>query len=73
MGVYKMIMWGKLNLQSVVLSYNLCGVRNGWWYGNKKGVGETGGIWWKDKADALASNVNIEGRNISKYENNSSI
>ena len=23
------------------------------WCGNKKGVGKTGGIWWKDKDEAL--------------------
>ena len=40
------------------------------WCGNKKGIGKTGGIWWKDKGEALVSNVNIDGRNICKYENN---
>ena len=41
------------------------------WCGNKKNVKETGGMWWKDKEEALESNVNIDGRNICKYENNS--
>ena len=40
------------------------------WCGNKKDVGETSGIWWKDKEEVLVNNVNIEGRNICKYENN---
>ena len=40
------------------------------WCGNKKGVGETDGIWWKDKEETLVSHVNIDGRNICKYENN---
>ena len=41
------------------------------WCGNKKDVSETSRIWWKDKEDVFVSDVNIEGRNISKYENNS--
>ena len=40
------------------------------WCGNKKGVGETGVIWWKDKEEVLESDVNIDGRNIWKYGNN---
>ena len=40
------------------------------WCGNKKGVGEIGGIRWKDKGEALACDVNIDDRNICKYENN---
>ena len=38
---------------------------------NKKNIRETGGIWWKDKEEALVSNVDIDGWNICKYENNS--
>ena len=45
-------------------------IANGW-CGNKKGIGETGRIWWKDKEGALVSNVDINGRNICKYKNNS--
>ena len=41
------------------------------WCGNKKGVRKTGGIWWKDKEEALIRNENIDGWNICKYENNS--
>ena len=41
------------------------------WCSNKKGVGKTGGIWWKDKKDALVSKLDIDGRNIYKYENDS--
>ena len=37
--------------------------------GNKRDVGDTSGIWWKDKEEALVSNVDIDGRNICKYEN----
>ena len=37
------------------------------WRGNKQGVGETGGICWKNKEEALG---NLDGRNICKYENN---
>ena len=37
--------------------------------GNKKGVDEASGIWWKDKNKALVSNVDIDGRNICKYKN----
>ena len=40
------------------------------WCGNEKGVGETVRIWWKDKEKVLICNVNIDGRNICKYENN---
>ena len=36
------------------------------WYSNKKDVGETGGIWWKDKVEALESHVDIDDRNICK-------
>ena len=36
------------------------------WYGNKKGVGVTGGIGWKDKGEVLVSEVNIDGGNIWK-------
>ena len=39
---------------------------------NKKGVGKTGGMWWKDKEESLVSNVVIDGKNIYKYENNDS-
>ena len=35
-----------------------------------KSVGKTGGIWRKDKEDVLISNVNIDGKNICKYEKN---
>ena len=31
------------------------------WCGNKKDVRETSGIWWKDKEEALVSNVDIDG------------
>ena len=40
------------------------------WCGNKKGVDETGGVWWKDKGKVLVSAVNIDGRNICKYGKN---
>ena len=40
------------------------------WCDNKKGVGETGGISWKDKEEVLECEVNIDGRNTCKYENN---
>ena len=40
------------------------------WCGNKKDVGETSGIWWKDKEEAIVSNVDLDVRNIGKYENN---
>ena len=39
--------------------------------GNKKGVGEIGGKWWKDKDEVLVSDVDIDDRNLCKYENNS--
>ena len=29
------------------------------WCGKKKDVGETGGIWWKDKGEVSVSEVNI--------------
>ena len=41
------------------------------WCDSKKGVWETDGIWWKDKEETFVSNVNIDGRNINKHENNS--
>ena len=41
------------------------------WCVNKKGIGKTGGIWWKDMEEALVSSVNVDSRNICKYENNS--
>ena len=41
------------------------------WCGNKKSVGETSGIWWKNKKEDLISNVDIDDRNICKYENKS--
>ena len=47
------------------MAYGLCG--------NKKDVGETCGIWWKDKEEALVSNMNIDGWNIRKYENDSGV
>ena len=37
---------------------------------NQRGVGEASGIWWKDKKKVLVSNMNIDGRNVCKYENN---
>ena len=40
---------------------------------NKKSVGETGGIWWKDKEETFVSNVDLDGRNICKYENDSGV
>ena len=40
------------------------------WRDNKKGVGETGGIWWKDKEETLVNNMNIDGSDICKYGNN---
>ena len=41
------------------------------WFGNKKDVGETGGVWWKDKDEYLVSNVNLDGKHIRIYKNNS--
>ena len=42
------------------------------WCDNEKGVGETGGMWWKDREKASISTVNIDidGRNTHKYGNN---
>ena len=34
------------------------------WCGSKEGVGENGGVWWKDKGEVLVSDVNIDGGNI---------
>ena len=42
------------------------------WCGDRRNVGEASGIWWKDKEETLVSNVDIDGRNICKYENNCS-
>ncbi len=41
------------------------------WCGNKKGVGKKDGICWNDKEETLVSSVDIDGRNICKYEINS--
>ena len=41
------------------------------WCSNKEGVNKTGRILWKDKDEVLVSDVNIDGGNIWKYENNS--
>ena len=36
-------------------------VMAGGWYGKKKIVRETGGIWGKEKEEVLLSDVNIDG------------
>ena len=36
------------------------------WCSNKKGIGETCWVKWKDKGEVLLSDMNIDGRNICK-------